>query len=221
MTGMKSNFLSLTAYQGGSVTFGDDKKGEIIGIGKIGKSPSHFIDNVYHVKGLKYNLLSISQLCDRGNKVEFTMSDWKILNDKTGELVLEGKRHNNVYTVHVNSISENNLTCLSVLNDDPTLWHSRSGHANMTLLNKFINQDLVVGLPKIKCQVEKVCDACAKGKHVRTSFKLKNIVSTLTERDHNAASALPSLVVIKKLSIHRELSVTMFINSANLVSVKG
>lgn len=37
MTGDKSKFLSLTAYQGGSVTFGDDKKGNIIAIGKVGK----------------------------------------------------------------------------------------------------------------------------------------------------------------------------------------
>ncbi|GAB2299749.1 hypothetical protein Dimus_033803 [Dionaea muscipula] len=51
MTGSKSNFLSLTTYHGGSVTFGDDNKGEIIGIGKIGKSLTHSIDNVYHMKG--------------------------------------------------------------------------------------------------------------------------------------------------------------------------
>ncbi|XP_061361118.1 uncharacterized protein LOC133305029 [Gastrolobium bilobum] len=65
MTGDKSRFLSLMPFQGGNVTFGDDKKGEIIGIGKVGKSPSHCIDNVFLVKGLKHNLLSISQFCDK------------------------------------------------------------------------------------------------------------------------------------------------------------
>jgi len=36
MTGVKSNFLSLTATQGWSVAFGNGKSGTINGIGKIG-----------------------------------------------------------------------------------------------------------------------------------------------------------------------------------------
>jgi len=43
MTGEKSNFLSLADTQGGSVAFGNDKSGTIVGIGKIGKSLSHLI----------------------------------------------------------------------------------------------------------------------------------------------------------------------------------
>ena len=34
MTSVKSNFLSLTATQGGSVAFGNGKSGTIVGIGK-------------------------------------------------------------------------------------------------------------------------------------------------------------------------------------------
>ena len=63
----KSNFLSLSAFEGGSVAFGNGKSGKIIGVGKIGNSLSHSIENVYYVKGLNYNLLSVSQLCDKGN----------------------------------------------------------------------------------------------------------------------------------------------------------
>ena len=41
MTGEKINFLSLAATQGGSVAFGNEKSGTIIGIGKIrGHSPT-------------------------------------------------------------------------------------------------------------------------------------------------------------------------------------
>ncbi|WP_409226504.1 hypothetical protein, partial [Klebsiella pneumoniae] len=36
MTGDKAKFISLTLKDGGYVTFGDDSKGKIIGIGKIG-----------------------------------------------------------------------------------------------------------------------------------------------------------------------------------------
>ena len=64
MTGEKCNFLLLTASEGGSVAFGNGKSGTIAGIGKIGESLSHSIDNVYLIDGLKHNLLSVSQLCE-------------------------------------------------------------------------------------------------------------------------------------------------------------
>ena len=72
MTGEKSNFYSLTAAEGGSVTFGNGKSGTIVGIGKIGESLSHSIYSVYLVDGLKHNLLSVSQLCDKDNLVVFS-----------------------------------------------------------------------------------------------------------------------------------------------------
>jgi len=70
------------------------------------------------------------------------------------------------------------LTCSSALNDDVMLWHKRLGHASLSLLNKLVSKDLIVGLPSIKYNDGKVCDAYAKGKQVRNSFKLKNCVST-------------------------------------------
>ena len=60
--GDKSNFLSLIAFDGGRVAFGDSKFGKTIVVGKIGKSLSHSIDNVYLVDGLQHNLLSVSQI---------------------------------------------------------------------------------------------------------------------------------------------------------------
>ncbi|XP_070022831.1 uncharacterized protein [Nicotiana sylvestris] len=71
MTGNTTNFLLLKALQGGSVSFDNGKKGYILGVGKFGKSLTHSIENVYYVNGLKYSLLSVSQICDKGNKVEF------------------------------------------------------------------------------------------------------------------------------------------------------
>ena len=37
MTGDKTKFISLSTYEGGSVTFGDNKKGNIVAMGKVGK----------------------------------------------------------------------------------------------------------------------------------------------------------------------------------------
>ena len=69
--GDKSKFLSFTPIEGGHVTFGDNSNGKVIGKGRIGKSPNLYTDNVLFVKGLKHNLLSISQFCDKGSKVTF------------------------------------------------------------------------------------------------------------------------------------------------------
>ena len=57
-----SNFLSLTAFDGGRVAFGKGKFKKIVGVCKIGKSLSHSIDNIYLVDGLQHNLLSVSQI---------------------------------------------------------------------------------------------------------------------------------------------------------------
>jgi len=59
------------------------------------------------------------------------------------------------------------------------LWHMRLGHVSPALLNKLVSKDLVVSLPSIKFNDDKVCEAYARGKQVRKYFKLKNYASTL------------------------------------------
>ena len=71
ITGDRSKFWLLIENEGGQVTFEENSKGKIIGLGKVGKNPSSYIDEVMLVEGLAYNLLSISQLCDKRHKVLF------------------------------------------------------------------------------------------------------------------------------------------------------
>ena len=70
MTGDKSKFISLVAKEGGLVTLGDSNTVRIIGKGTIGND-KFSINNVRLVDGLKYNLISVSQLTDTGHNVEF------------------------------------------------------------------------------------------------------------------------------------------------------
>ena len=153
------------------MAFGNGKSGTIIGIGKIGESLSHSIDGVYLVDGLRHNLLSVSQLCDKDNLVVFLPNRCLTVNMNTGDVVLRGKRHKNVYKVCNSSLPQNKLTCLSALNDDIMLWHKRLSHASLSFLNKLVLKDLVVGLPTIKYNDGEVCDTCAKRKQVKNSFK--------------------------------------------------
>ena len=103
------------------MAFGNDKFGTIVGIGKIGELLSHSIDGVYLIDGLKHNLLSVSQLCDKDNVVVFSSKQCLVVNINTGDVVFRGKQQKNVYKVSILSLPQNHLTCLSVL--DVMLWH--------------------------------------------------------------------------------------------------
>ncbi|XP_070041556.1 uncharacterized protein [Nicotiana tomentosiformis] len=122
MTGSTNDFFSLKALQGGSVSFGNGKKGYILGVGKIGKTSTHSIENVYYVNGLKYSMLSVSQICDKGNKVEFLSKSCTITNLITSEVVLVAKRFKNIYVADFESLNSRDLTCfMSVADDDVEL----------------------------------------------------------------------------------------------------
>ena len=73
------------------MAFGNGKSGTIVGISKIGESLSHSIENVYFVDGLKHNLLSVSQLCDKDNLVVFSPTRCLVVNMNTGDVVLRGE----------------------------------------------------------------------------------------------------------------------------------
>ena len=71
MTGDKAMFSSISPKDGGYVTFGNNTKGKIVGEGKFGKSLNPTIEDALLVDGLKHNLLSTSQFCDKNCKVIF------------------------------------------------------------------------------------------------------------------------------------------------------
>ncbi|XP_075106827.1 uncharacterized protein LOC107784042 [Nicotiana tabacum] len=101
-----------------------------------------------------------------------------VTNLVTDEVVLMAKRYKNIYVADFESLHNRDLICLSVVDDDAELWHTRLGHASLTLLNKLVKKDLVRRLPKSSFKDHKVCDACVKGKQVRSLFKTKKDVST-------------------------------------------
>ena len=64
MTGDRSLFKVFESKKGGNVTFGDWSKSQIKGKETISLPRLPDIANVLYVKGLRMNLLSISQICD-------------------------------------------------------------------------------------------------------------------------------------------------------------
>ncbi|KAH9780462.1 hypothetical protein KPL71_008083 [Citrus sinensis] len=178
MTGNYAWFSSFTKIEnGGDVSFGDNSKGKILGIGNVGKVSSTLIENVCLVENLKHNLISISQLCDKGYKVIFDKFSCVIENSCDGKTLFVGNRCGNVYIIDIECASTLDK-CFSALHDDCWLWHRRLGHASMDLISKISKDDLVKGLPKIGFQKDKICEACQFGKQIKTSFKNKNHIST-------------------------------------------
>nr|KYP59264.1 Retrovirus-related Pol polyprotein from transposon TNT 1-94 [Cajanus cajan] len=180
MTGDPSKFSSLKLKNEGFVTYGDNNKGKILGHGNIGNSSSStLIENVLLVEGLKHNLLSISQLSDKGFKIKFDNTCCLICDKLTKEIRFIGKRIDNIYMLDLeHSITISNTKCLITKEDNIWLWHRRAAHIHMDHLNKLSRKELVIGLPKLKFSKDKLCDACQKGKQVKASFKSKNMIST-------------------------------------------
>ncbi|KAL8103113.1 hypothetical protein AgCh_027590 [Apium graveolens] len=174
MTSDKSKFLSLVAKEGCLVTLGDSNIVRIIGKGTIGND-RFAISNVRLVNGLKYNLISVSQLTDAGHKVKFD-KDVCYIGTNTNEFALVAKRKGNIFVLDFDEQQEE--ICLATVQDQQNLWHRRLGHVHMDLLRKISSHDLVRGLPKMKFKKIKPCTACQLGKQVKTSFTAKNRVST-------------------------------------------
>jgi hypothetical protein len=75
MTRNKKWFFSLTPLSHKEyVTFGDDKKGKVVGTGIIKVNDYFTLNDVALMDKLKYNLLSVSQLVDANLDVLFHKS---------------------------------------------------------------------------------------------------------------------------------------------------
>nr|KYP39777.1 Retrovirus-related Pol polyprotein from transposon TNT 1-94 [Cajanus cajan] len=177
MTGDKNKFVSLQERESGTMTYGDNNKGKTLGSGTVSNFSNTLIEDVLYVEGLKYNLRSISQLCDKNFNVFFNNECCLVCDKSTNETLFVGKRINNIYILELDS-NASNITCPSSNDDLSWLWHRCIPHINVDQLNGVASKYLVEGLPKIKFLKEGLCDACQKGKQFRTSFKNKKIIST-------------------------------------------
>ncbi|GJW48440.1 putative ribonuclease H-like domain-containing protein [Tanacetum coccineum] len=155
MTGNKAYLSDYEDYNGGFVAFGSDPKGgKITGKGKIRTANLDF-DNVYFVDELKFNLFSVSQMCDKKNSVLFTDTECLILSPSfklldESQVVLRAPRQNDVYSLDLkNIVPSGGITCLyaNATSDESKLWHMRLGHVNFKNINKLVKGHLVRGLP--------------------------------------------------------------------------
>ena len=150
MNGYKSLLSECEEKDDPSVSYGDGNFGKILGYVKI-KVRNVIIENVALVVGLKHNLISVSQICDRGYHVNFYKEHCEIVSKSDGKITLTGVRHGGLYEARVSTRIDNSEVCLlsraSV--EDNWNWHKILSHLNFNNINELVRKDLVRGLPNV------------------------------------------------------------------------
>ncbi|XP_024014220.1 uncharacterized protein LOC112088173 [Eutrema salsugineum] len=165
MTGNCDLFDTISIVKAGNVTFGDGGQGKIQGVGNLERDDQPQLLNVFYVRGLKANLISVSQLCDEGLKVIFTRVDCKAV-DENGNIVLLGIRSGN--NCYMWSQSDQ---CLSARESHMELWHKRLGHMNTHGLSRLVKAEAIRGIPELGAPGDSVCEACNRGKQIKVQHK--------------------------------------------------
>nr|GFB42622.1 integrase, catalytic region, zinc finger, CCHC-type, peptidase aspartic, catalytic [Tanacetum cinerariifolium] len=132
------------------------------------------IKKVYYVEGLGHNLFSVGQFCDNGLEVTFRKSTCFVRNEDGVDLLTDD-RSLNLYSIALNEVASNSLTCLlaKASSSQSWLWHQRLSHLNFATINNLVKNNLVQCLPKMKFKKDHLCSACEQGKIHRKRHKSK------------------------------------------------
>ncbi|GJT31893.1 putative ribonuclease H-like domain-containing protein [Tanacetum coccineum] len=151
MTINKSYLSDYEEIDGGFVAFSGNPKGSKITEKSKIRTGKLDLEDVYFVKELKFNLFSVSQICDKKNSVLFTDTecvvlspDFKLLDES--QVLLRVPKKNNMYSIDLkNVVPLGGLTCLfaKATLDESNLWHRRLGHINFKTMNKLVRGNLV------------------------------------------------------------------------------
>jgi hypothetical protein len=141
MTGTSRIFDSINDNDSGvdSITFGNNKKGKVIALGKIAISNDSSISNVLLVESLDFNLLSMAQICDLGYKCIFGVDDVEVISMDGSNVAFKGFRYENLYLVDFNARETSLTTCLISKSSMGWLWHRRLGHVGMKTIEEAYN----------------------------------------------------------------------------------
>jgi hypothetical protein len=92
MTGDEGLFAYLDHYDNPmeTIIYGDNCQGDVVGLGKIAISTKNSIEDIYHVQGLGYNLLLVSQRCEKGYNCLFTHEGVTVSRREDSSIVFVG-----------------------------------------------------------------------------------------------------------------------------------
>nr|GEV83516.1 integrase, catalytic region, zinc finger, CCHC-type, peptidase aspartic, catalytic [Tanacetum cinerariifolium] len=127
----------------GTVRFGNNDFTVIAGYEDV-VIGSLTIKKVYYVEGLRHNLFSVGQFCNKGLEVAFRKSTCFVRNEDVVDL-LTGDCSSNLYTIALNKVASNSSTCLlaKASSSQSWLWHQRLSHLNFATINNLVKNNLV------------------------------------------------------------------------------
>lgn len=156
--------------------------GKILQATKVGKITLNFetyyntstieINNVYFVKDINKNLLSLSKITNNCTLVA-KYDEAKIYNEKR-ELLAVAKKTNDLYLMKSyvkNKNTEIFINATELTNKEK--WHRALGHVNFKYLEKLVNEKLVYGLPENLESKFMKCANCIQSKMANVPFKNK------------------------------------------------
>jgi hypothetical protein len=178
MTCDEDRFLTLRNERDGSIFFGNDDSTRIIGKGivRIGNKDSK-VENVLLVEDMKYNLLSVIQMCDQGHKLMFDSQKSEIRKAGSRKFIATTVRTSkNIYV-----LSEiGNEKCYLGKEDEFWIWHRITGHINFDNLVKVNKKEAVREIPQITKPTKTLCKHCQQGKKKKDQVQIKGILNDKT-----------------------------------------
>ena len=174
MTNDDKKLEDMTDYKGRRVVLMADNSR--LSISHVGKAviprygPQQLqLEKVYHVPGLKKNLLSVPQLTAEGKYVLFGPEGVAIFRKLKviGTPIMEGRRRQSVYVLSAESAYVDKTR----RNETGDLWHARLGHINYNKLKEMMQKQVVKGLPQIDIRTDIVCAGCQYGKAHQLPYK--------------------------------------------------
>nr|GFA70928.1 retrovirus-related Pol polyprotein from transposon TNT 1-94 [Tanacetum cinerariifolium] len=159
MTGNLKLLINFVEKFLGTVKFGNDQIAPILGYGDLVQGDVT-IKRVYYVEGLNYNLFSVGQFYDADLEVAFRKSTCYI-RDLKGNDLLTGSRGTELYSITLQDKTSPNPICLmaKATSSQEWLWHRRLSHLNSDTINLLSNNDIVIGLPKLKFVKDHLCSS--------------------------------------------------------------
>jgi hypothetical protein len=121
---------------------------------------------VFLVELLRYNLLSVSQLCNMGYNCLFTNVDVSVFRRSDGSLAFKGVLDDKLYLVDFSKEEAGLDACLIAKTSMGWLWHRRLAHVGMKNLHKLLKGEHVLGLTNVCFKKDRPCAACQVGKQV-------------------------------------------------------
>ena len=157
-----------------TVTFGDGSHAQVLSKGTIEIPRPPLLKDILYIKGLKANLLSITQICDENFLVQFLKKGYVIINEVGIQVLEEYRTTDNCYGV----VPTPNISCSSARVDMLKLWHQRFSHSNFKQVAKVSKLEAVVRLSKFGKVEKTICAACQMGKQTKANYQKVNVIST-------------------------------------------